>query len=253
MNLLTIKLMKGSIIMYEGYPEYERIDSLTRTIEDMKIERGDYGFFSNVRYLTPWINDIREQVKKELTVEEWELVNRCSIAYSKDDINRVIDIIKRLMDKGVIGNPIKPMNYSYTPWSPGQPTPPYQLFPTPATSYPNAFNTDTESEENKVDDIIDANSDVSETDTNIIDATRAGKYPVKGEVIEITADVKYADKIHEIFKGTQDYIDSRVIIEKLENAARITICVDELSNPTQVKLKMSEVLGLLFKNDTYAE
>ena len=233
--------------MYDGYPEYERIDSLTRQLEEIKIERGDYGFFSNMRYVTPWINDIRENIKKELTVEEWELVNRCSISYTKDELNRVIDIIKKLMDKGIIGNPIKPMNYSYAPWSS------YTTQPqTPPVSYPNAFAAP--NDENKVDDIVDAYSkDVPETDTNIIDTTRAGKYPVKGEAIEITADVKYADKIHEIFKGTQDYIDSRVIIEKLENAARITICVDELSNPTQVKLKMSEVLGLLFKNDTDAE
>lgn len=234
----------------EGY--YERIDSLTRQLEEIKIERGDYGFFSNMRYVTPWINDIRENIKKELTVEEWELVNRCSISYTKDELNRVIDIIKKLMDKNIIGNPIKPMNYSYAPWSPYTTQPQPQTTPT-APYYTNEFANvfATPDDENKVDNIVDATGkDISEPEIN---PSQIGKYPVKGEVIEINADPKYADKIHEIFKGTQDYIDSRVILEKLENAARITICVDELSNPTQVKLKMSEILGLLFKNDTDAE
>lgn len=223
-----------------------KINQLERENEALRREQGDFGFFGNSGNSTPRGFEIRKQVKKELTVDEWELVNRFSIDNPEDDIDKVIDIILRLKEKGIFKIPDEYPNYSYSGY--GYP------YPYGVSLAPNGYNP--ASNEN-IDDIKEPeNPKEPEKIVNdifkVVETSEKtnDEYTYTGEVIEIFAPKKYGDKLHDIFKGNDDYADNNIIINvhDTENAI-LTICKDNIKDMTQLKLKMSEVLGLLFNKE----
>ena len=103
----------------------DRALMLEKENESLRQRLGEYGFFGfwNPMCSTPRGYEIRAQVKKELTVDEWELVNNFSIDDPEDKIDKVIDIIQRLKEKGIFRIPDEYPNsgYSYSGYGYGYP------------------------------------------------------------------------------------------------------------------------------------
>lgn len=228
--------------MYEDRMYEDRVCQLERENTALKHRLGEYGFFGNhpTGYSTPRGFEIREKVKKELTVNEWELVNNFNVDNSEDVIDKVINIIQNLKEKGVFKTSIPEYpNFGYS-YGYGASFAPVGYNPITNESINDIKEPENPKAPDKiVNDIFKVDDSVEKTNNEY-----------NGEVIEIFAPKKYGDKLHEIFKDNNDYINNNIIINvhDSENAI-ITICKDDIKDMTQLKLKMSEVLGLLFNKE----
>ena len=177
----------------------DRIYTLERENESLRQRLGEYGFFGfwNPMSSRPRGYEIRAQVKKELTVDEWELVNNFNIDIPEDDIDKVINIIQRLKEKGIFKIPDKYSNYGYEYSNSGYEYP----YPYGVSLAPNGYNpisneniNDIKEPENPKEPEKIVNDIFKVVDTS--DEKPNNEYT--GEIIEIFAPKKYGDKLHDI-------------------------------------------------------
>lgn len=161
---------------------------------NLKIARGDYGFLAP-GYGASIYSSI---IKPYVTAEEYDLLRTFNINMPKDMLVRCMNIIQRLIDDGVIDNP---PYYSYNGYAPfmekEEPTPSYVGKP---------------------------GTEFKLTPTN---------HTYNGEVIELTfSDVETVDKVHDQLKGTIDYVESNVILNREHKT--MTVCVESLINVFEI-------------------
>lgn len=216
--------------------------------ENLNLRRqlGEFGFFGG-QYAAPNVTDIRNNLKKKLTVREWELINNLSISNSPEEIKECAELLLKLVDEGAFtlpqisypySNPyVNPYYniggnmYSYPPMGAGVVADPKiteALKPKPiigskqisisddtmslmipSLMYPWIhFDPETKS----------AVIDVENVDENkIIDTLHEIKVKIMeainhNRVITIWIPQEFIEFAHETFKGHIDYIGSAVIV-----------------------------------------
>lgn len=231
--------------MYYDETMGDQIIRLENENLNLRRQLGEFGFFGS-QYTAPNVTDIRNNLKKRLTVREWELINNLSISNSPEEIKECAELLLKLVNEGVFtlpqfsysySNPyynpyynVGGNMYSYPPMGAGVVADPKiteALKPKPiigkqitisdntmtlamtSLMYPWIhFDPETKSA------IIDVEN-VAED--KIVDTLHEIKVRIMGainnnRVITIWIPHEFIEFAHETFKGHKDYIDSAVIV-----------------------------------------
>ena len=231
--------------MYYDETMGDQIIRLENENLNLRRQLGEFGFFGS-QYTAPNVTDIRNNLKKRLTVREWELINNLSISNSPEEIKECAELLLKLVNEGVFTLPqfsysyskpyynpyynIDGSMYSYPPMGAGVVADPKiteALKPKPiigkqitisdntmtlamtSLMYPWIhFDPETKSA------IIDVEN-VAED--KIVDTLHEIKVRIMGainnnRVITIWIPHEFIEFAHETFKGHKDYIDSAVIV-----------------------------------------
>lgn len=173
---------------------------------NLKIARGDYGFLAP-GYGASIYSTI---IKPHVTAEEYDLLRTFNINMPMDMLERCINIIRRLIDEGVIDNPPYAYYNGYTPFMEKEDA------PTPTPSYVGKPGTE-------------------------FKLTPTNPHTYNGEVIELTFnDATTVDEVHEQLKGAIDYVDSNIILNREHKT--MTVCVEALINPYEVMPIINRVI-----------
>lgn len=214
--------LRRYIIMYEYEGSLmDRVNQLETENTSLRKELGEFSFFGPA-YSTPWQNTLRNDLKKKLTVDEWELISKMNIGYHTDDMKRCVSILTKLINQGVFN-----ANVHSNPWGYYGPNNrnTYPTYQTPFT-YGNPYVVNPSVPENTVAE-----------DNN------GKKYTGKTISIDIPSDM--AAVAHETFKGSEDYINNNVVITNGlhdENTTTITICIEDVMYPWVVETCIDRII-----------
>lgn len=202
------------------------IDRLKQEIERLHIERGDYGFLGNPSCRGIYAMDLDVNAMKDnLTATEFDILRNFNIGMPKALILTGINAINKLINLGVINDPV----YN-GPFFPRQDN--ANITPEP---YKNVWEESPKAPKTRNPYVSRPHGNNPWNDNDLIDKllNSCTNAPYNGEVIELTFnDVKTVDEIHEQLQGTIDYVDNNIILNR-ENKT-MTVCVESLINPYEV-------------------
>ena len=239
---------------YEESALLQRIDSLRAENERLRKDAGEFGFWGS-QYGTPWVMTTKDNLKNQLTVADYDLLSHININYHPDKILRCIKLLNWMLATGVFKGYYTP---AYGPASVSPMAP--EIPPVPS---PNEFSYDIPGF-SSVNGPIAANTETMSNCCDIPDSRPitygmfnddfrkliSKKCQYNGEVLSIDFPAKMADKLHEEFKGMEEYINSSIIITKGlhgYNSVTVTLCLNELKDREKINQIIDQNVDLLIR------
>jgi hypothetical protein len=252
--------MKGVIVMYD-YEEnalLQRIDALTAENERLRKEMGEFGFFGS-QYSAPWVMGVKDNLKNQLTVADYDLLSKINIGYEPAKMHRCIKLLNWMLVTGVFNRAQGPYipagGYKgVSPMAPEIPPVPgpdeYTYDVTgfrPVTGPIKAANTETMP---KWFDIPGSGPITNGMFNDDFKKLLSKKCQYNGEVLSIDFPIKMADKLHEEFKGMEEYRNNSIIITKSlhgYNSVTVTLCLNELKDREKINQIIDQNVDLLIR------
>lgn len=225
--------------MYEYETMGDQIIRLENENLNLRRQLGEFGFFGS-QYAAPNVMTIRNNLKKRLTVHEWELISNLNISNSSEEIKECAELLLKLVNEGAFTlpqipypaytNPYNAYNYSnmfsYPPMGTGVVADPRitdELKPKP---YGGKQITISGIDSDMLAMIYAGLDTDNETGDLVINVEEIKKVAVviralkvkimesihNKQVITIWIPQEFIEFAHETFKGHKDYIDSAVIV-----------------------------------------
>lgn len=208
------------------------IDRLKQEVERLHIERGDYGFLGNPSCRGIYAMDLDVNAMKDnLTATEFDILRNFNIGMPKALILAGINAINKLINLGVINDPV--YNGPFFPRQGNANTIPE---PYKNVREPNAPKT-------RNPYVSRPHGNNPWNDNDLIDKllNPSTNVPYNGEVIELKfKDEKIVDEIHEQLQGMIDYVDNTIVLDR-ENKT-MTVCVGSLIKPLDVTPIITKII-----------
>ena len=252
--------MKGVIVMYD-YEEnalLQRIDALKAENERLRKEMGEFGFFGS-EYAAPWVMGVKNTLKNQLTVADYDLLSKINIAYEPAKMHRCIKLLNWMLVTGVFDRaqgPYMPAGgykgvSAMAPEIPPVPGPDEYTYDVPGfrpvTGPITAKNTETMP---NWFDIPGSGPIAYGANKGDFKNLFSKKCQYNGEVLSIDFPAKMADKLHEEFKGMEEYIDNSIIITKGfhgYDSVTVTLCLNELKDREKINQIIDQNIDLLIR------
>lgn len=243
---------------YEESALLQRIDSLQAENERLRKELGDFGFWGS-QYAAPWVMGVKDNLKNQLTVADYDLLSKINIGYDPAKIHRCIKLLNWMLATGVFNRVQGPYTPALGPSSISPMAP--EIPPVPG---PDEFKYDVPGFRPVNGPITAANTETMSNCCDIPDSRPitygmfnddfrkliSKKCQYNGEVLSIDFPAKMADKLHEEFKGMEEYINSSIIITKGlhgYNSVTVTLCLNELKDREKINQIIDQNVDLLIR------